>query len=302
MISDRASSHSCPACGSVAVTHYWHHVWQAPDKSVERCDTCGLYFLTPLPDTAEQCAFDANYSQYIRAREALVPPASGVNFAAAVDHSIALRFGDIGHHFNDVQSVLEIGAELGGFLQRLKGCVPVLAGVDSCPEYARALAQQGYEAYTYITDVPEARRYDRICMFSLLEHIVDPISFLQRAAAHLTPNGYLVIEVPHAREPLLGLYDVDAFKSFYFQRMHPFVYSLEALRAVLARAGLVIGDVAPKQRYGLANHLTWLRHGRPGGSPALAARFAGGADVAYIAALEAHGDTDTLYLTAAPAR
>lgn len=293
-------SRSCPVCAGERTRPFWETVWGDPSQRVMACDGCGLFFLAQARSGEGQRDFDRNYDAYIAERAKAVP--GGEAFAELVDESIAERFADIGERFAGSRSTLEIGAERGGFLDRLKGRVPGLTGVDACPAYHDTLRGKGYRAFSYISDVPDSERHDRICLFSLLEHIPEPVPFLRDVARRLAPDGLVVIEVPSAAEPLVSLYDIPAFKSFYFQAMHPYVYSLKALDVVLEAAGLKRTSVKYKQRYGLANHLQWLKAGVPGGSAAYEALFAGAADAAYRRALEDKGVTDTVYVVAAHRR
>jgi|GEM_PF-852640 len=290
----------CPVCGSERTGEFWPHVWGSPDKTVHVCATCRSFFIWPQSTADEQAAFDQDYAAYIDARAAEVAVHIDSSFDDMVDDSIEKRWADIGHWFKDAQTVLEIGAEKGGFLDRLRADGPKtsLVGVDACPAYTELLAEKGYAAFAYVEDVPEDKRFERVCFFSLLEHILDPVAFLRRTATHLEPGGLMVIEVPLSRDPLVSIYDIDAFKNFYFQAMHPYVFGLEALDLLLERSGLMRVDVRFKQRYGLANHLQWLKEGAPGGSSALSAIFDGAAEGEYIAALEKAETTDTVYVAA----
>lgn len=292
-------SAACPICGAADSRRYWDKVWGAPGKTVQACNACGSFFLWPPSSAAEQAEFDRGYAQYIAVRARAVEPHAGAEFGVLVEDSIAVRLADIGTWFDGAVSVLEIGAETGGFLDRLHGRCARLVGVDAAPEYAAILKSKGYGGHRYIEDVPAATPFDRVCCFSLLEHIREPAAFLARASALLAPGGRMVIEVPSARDPLLALYELPAFKDFYFQAMHPQVFSPQAVEMLLKRAGFGSAEVRFKQRYGLANHLQWLRKGVPGGAPDLARMFADGADHAYVSALEKAGMTDTVYISAA---
>jgi 2-polyprenyl-3-methyl-5-hydroxy-6-metoxy-1,4-benzoquinol methylase len=289
---------SCPICRSARIGLFWDKVWGDPSMHVMKCEECALFFLDKGRGAEGQKKFDANYDKYIAARAETVSKHTDAKFEELVDESIAERFADIGRHFEGSLATLEVGAERGGFLDRLKGRVPKLTGVDACPDYHETLRGKGYAAYSYVQDVPKTERYDRICLFSLLEHIPEPFPFMAALAERLAPEGRVVIEVPSAAEPLVSLYDIAAFKSFYFQAMHPYVYSLKALDVLLEKSGLKKLSVQHKQRYGLANHLQWLKEGVPGGSPVFAKLFDGAADEAYRKALETGGQTDTLYLIA----
>ena len=288
----------CPICNGGDSGEFWPRVWKATGKTVRICSVCRSYFQWPLNTSEQQAEFDRTYDAYIADRAAEVRISADSNFDDLVEDSIEERMADIGLWFSGVKSVLEIGAEKGGFLDRLRSDCEQLVGVDACPAYTEHLASKGFEAYTYLEGVPSDRLFDRVCFFSLLEHIADPVSFLKLAASHLNDVGVIVLEVPLASDPLISLYDLAAFKDFYFQAMHPYVYSIDALTYLLERAGLKISQVRYKQRYGLSNHLKWLKDGKPGGLALFSELFSGEADKEYREALEKSGHTDTIYIYA----
>jgi 2-polyprenyl-3-methyl-5-hydroxy-6-metoxy-1,4-benzoquinol methylase len=291
-------SHSCPLCDEDAPDVFHPHVWKGNGQRVMRCPHCEAFFVDPQLSQEEQKQFDADYHQYIETRAAVVLQHDERTFDDHVDESIAERLTDIGRWFQQGLSILEVGAEKGGFLDLVAPTADRIAAVDSCPEYVTILAQKGYAAYRYIEDVPPTEKYQRICLFSLLEHIAKPQEFLREIKWRMAEDGYLIIEVPLAKEPLIALYDIADFKSFYFQAMHPYVYSEKAAKAVLERAGFVVEQIQYKQRYGLANHLQWLTAGIPGGNKQFEQLFGGKTDEAYKKALENAGHTDTMYIFA----
>jgi len=292
------SNHQCPLCHDESPAQYWPEVWNAPGRSVMYCKGCESYFLHPQLTERDQQAFDREYDNYIADRAKLVSQYTEETFDSLVDDSIEERFQDIAEWFESGVSVLEIGAEKGGFLDRIAPVVGEVSAVDACPEYTDILQGKGYSAYRYVWDVPADKQYDRICLFSLLEHIPDPRPFLARLHQCLQPGGYMIIEIPSAKEPLISLYDIPAFKSFYFQSMHPYVYSVKAASLVLREVGFEVSKVQYKQRYGLSNHLNWLKAGAPGGDACFTSLFEGAADQEYCRALEASGHTDSVYIVA----
>jgi SAM-dependent methyltransferase len=291
-------SKSCPLCSSKLPQPYWPTVWNAPNKRVMFCPSCDSFFLDPPETEDEQRKFDVGYDRYIQARSELLSKHIPQTFDTLVDESIEIRFQDLKQFFEGSPTVLEVGAEKGGFLDRIAHTAGSMAAVDSCPEYIDILKNKGYPVFSYVWDLPPSVSYDRICLFSLLEHVHSPLPFLTRLKDCLTPAGLMILEIPSANEPLLSLYDVSAFKSFYFQAMHPYVYSEKAIRMLLVRCGMVVEKIMYKQRYGLANHLQWLKDGTPGGSAHFSSIFAGHADSEYLKSLEASGHTDTLYVVA----
>lgn len=288
---------SCPLCGSKNIKLFWKIVWGDPDKVSKKCSDCELLFISPPTTEHEQTLFDLNYNNYIKKRERFVARYINKKFENLVDDSIEERFNDISSNFLNVSSVMEIGAEKGGFLSRLQNTVDNLTGIDPCREYQEILRKQGLCVYSYIDDVPDGEEYDRICFFSLLEHIRDPVPFMLNVKKHLKPNGIIVAEVPFIKDPLLSLYDNDAFKSFTIQAMHPFIYSERALSLLFAKTSLKIIKFQYKQRYGISNHIQWLKKGHPGVDKNIEQVFKK-LNKEYVSTLESSGNTDTIYLLA----
>lgn len=76
---------------------------------------------------------------------------------------------------------------------------------------------------------------------------------------------------------------------------HLVLHTRESLRLFLADAGFRDIQIAGVQRYGLANHLTWLSRGEPGGHRTTLAAFETPAlGEAYADALARIDATDTL--------
>lgn len=211
------------------------------------------------------------------------------------------RFEKIRDCFRGVRNVLEIGAGDGSFLAHVAAqCPDVALASQEIDQNTRAArdAIRGLSQFASFDDVRAGgERYDLICMFHVLEHVLAPGQFLSDAAECLAPDGRLVIEVPSLSDPLLSLYRCEAYRRFYFQRQHPYVYSANSLSRLLAHVGFEVEHSIDHQRYGLENHLHWLSEGKPGGSEALREIFRScGAD--YLRALERAGHADSFIAVA----
>ena len=137
-------------------------------------------------------------------------------------------------------------------------------------------------------------------MFHVLEHLPDPLPVLRAIRGKLAAeSGMLVVEVPHARDFLLSELHNEAFTAFTLWSQHLVLHTRESLSLLLRAAGFVDVEVVGVQRYGLANHLTWLSEGKPGGHQGALARLETEAlGDAYAAALAGIDATDTLVATA----
>jgi 2-polyprenyl-3-methyl-5-hydroxy-6-metoxy-1,4-benzoquinol methylase len=216
---------------------------------------------------------------------------------------IERRFEKLRSCIEGAESVLEVGAGDASFLAHVRQQLPdVSLATQEIDQNTRAArdAIPGLVQYADLGDVERGpKRYDLVCFFHVLEHIFEPESFLADCSACLAPGGRLVIEVPSLDDPLLSVYGSEAYRRFYFQRQHPYVYSAASLGRLLEHLGFEVERAIHHQRYGLENHLAWLSRGQPGGSKELREIF-GGCEADYMRALELSGRVDSFIAIAKP--
>ncbi len=107
-------------------------------------------------------------------------------------------------------------------------------------------------------------------------------------------GGTIIIEVPHARDFLLDALRIRSFIDFTLWSEHLVLHTRESLTAVVRAAGFTNECVTGFQRYGLSNHLYWLRHGKPGGHEQFARFSRPDLDVSYATMLKDIDQTDSL--------
>lgn len=284
---------SCPLCQGLDHEFVSDKVWSLESGKVFRCRVCDLTFIDPVMNDEEEKEFYRNYSKHVVARGAVATEDPAELHRKAQAASIG-RLEKIRAYFGHSQRILEVGASTGAFLELLEG--DDRFGVEPADAHRKFLERFCQKVYSDLSEVPEAPAFDIICMFHVFEHIRKPLPFLHECSRRLKKGGKIIIEVPHINDPLLKLYNCAAFKEFYFQPMHPYVYSCSSLEHVFTNAGLKIEGFIYYQRYGLDNHLTWLTKGKPGCDPVFTSVFSD--QTVYKAQLEHARITDTIFCVA----
>lgn len=255
------------------------------DISVKRCRKSGVIFLdraneslnTYYSDKPDDSTFVCTTGEVIPISEMEDTARRSAQFSSAVRGKAWLDFGT------------GRGQILDAFCGVAKSC----AGVELNKQHCRAIAARGHRVEPSI-DSYEPASLDIITLFHVLEHLDHPVEMLRALSSRLIAGGRMIVEVPHARDALLGLYDCDPFRRFTLWSEHLVLHTRESLRATIEAAGLRCDAVIGYQRYPVSNHLYWLRHGKPGGhavwsfldDPALTAT--------YAATLQRIDATDTL--------
>lgn len=105
--------------------------------------------------------------------------------------------------------ILDVGCGSGVFLNRLKASIQgaELFGYDLNEDLINQLSKQGFgvlpsdpQKFSYALE--DAPLFDAICMLQVIEHVADPISFMNIFLKYLKPGGLVVITTPDAAGPI----------------------------------------------------------------------------------------------------
>lgn len=159
------------------------------------------------------------------------------------------------------KTILDFGSGAGGFLKLALPVAKKVYGVelDSISQFYT----NKIEVKKHIEDFDI--KFDVITLFHVLEHIEDPIGLLKKLRNYLNVGGKIIIEVPNDNDALISYYNLQSFKNFTYWSLHLYSYNKKTLDKICKRAGFKKTIIDFFQRYSLANHVGWLKDGRPGG-------------------------------------
>ncbi|MBY0341649.1 MAG: class I SAM-dependent methyltransferase [Rhodocyclaceae bacterium] len=222
----------CPGCG--AATRDTTLLFSKNNIPHVRCNHCDLvYTLATLTPSADAAQYDGN--EFMRAYVELKrhPLYAKLEIAKArylLQRVQAQRAG--------VRTVLDIGASTGAMM-----AAAGLQGLDGYGiEPDRAMAEllgrlypqrliNGYFPQDLSQDWP---LFDLITLLDVLEHMVEPVCFLESIKASLGPEGVLLVQVPNFNSLLVQM---DGPKNSNFCIGHWQHFTAATLSALLARAG-----------------------------------------------------------------
>jgi 2-polyprenyl-3-methyl-5-hydroxy-6-metoxy-1,4-benzoquinol methylase len=240
------------------------------DHWVAECLSCGHIQQTPLPTVEE----DNEYYQKNEMSRRLVSKMEMDDWAMMMKYE---EYGE--EHCNIISKIipsienkiLEIGSGYGWFVEKMRAKGYFCDGIELSDEKrAMALKRSKTELLSYnllIDDLPagvsveDGGGYDMICMFFVLEHILDPILLLTKSLSMLKPGGRLLAVVPNYFDHLKLL--CDEYNAFTYFRAHLSYFKPETLRLLFEKIGLTDVNVVGKQVYSLENAIHWLRVHKP---------------------------------------
>jgi 2-polyprenyl-3-methyl-5-hydroxy-6-metoxy-1,4-benzoquinol methylase len=240
------------------VKPYYPRVWDREDVGALKCMHSGVIFLERIDHLGDS---------YYEGKE-------GLTYWNKEGRDAALRetWADDSRRAAQISPMLvnkrylDVGSGLGGILDLLKPVAKYVHAVEPQKDAMNNLRELGYEVYASTEElVSSGNEYDVITLFHVLEHIPNHTETLKQLYKALAPGGKIIIEVPHAGDALLNTYDLESFRKFTLWSEHLILHTRKSLEVFLAAAGFQQITVTGFQRFPLANHLMWLKDGKPGG-------------------------------------
>jgi 2-polyprenyl-3-methyl-5-hydroxy-6-metoxy-1,4-benzoquinol methylase len=133
--------------------------------------------------------------------------------------------------------LLDIGCNRGLLMEAARRRGWSVTGVEIASEAAnRARADYKLTVYSSLDELDPSAQFDLITAWHVLEHTLDPVGLLRRAAALLAPGGILALQVPSF--DYLTEYDQRNQIGGLICTVHNFYFTQANLPAVLERTGL----------------------------------------------------------------
>lgn len=163
-------------------------------------------------------------------------------------------------------SLIEFGCGPGYFLSRAKAIVPRVCGVEYNEPAARRARDAGFDVYDEAKDLSGLKgSFDAAFSFHVLEHVQDPLGFLERLVELVKPDGRIGISVPNQEGPIRYM-DPCVMN---MPPHHATRWSLCSLSALAEKVGLEVQRVAYEPLL-LENHsyysVYWVRQAIAGDS------------------------------------
>lgn len=217
----------CPAC----LNRQFRFTFNKKGRDFWRCTACRLEKQYPLPTLSEiKAYYDDSYSDGLYKE---FTDASNMKRLTA-QH----RFQEI-YRYCRTGRWLDIGCADGRFVECARENGLDAEGI----ELSEVAVDQGKSrgvpiTCTTIEDWNPLYRYDTITSFDVLEHVLDPVGYLQFAHRLLLPSGTLVLTVPNTGSMIRKIMGSQWF--FYIPEEHLHYFNPSNIKLILERAGFKV--------------------------------------------------------------
>jgi 2-polyprenyl-3-methyl-5-hydroxy-6-metoxy-1,4-benzoquinol methylase len=168
--------------------------WQKGDLCAVRCGRCGMIYANPVAaELASGRFYDRAGSSFY------LSPAKLESDYAPVRFERELR---LFREYCRGGSVLDVGCSTGAFLYRLRETgTYTVTGTDVVRDALDHAASRGIETVRapFLEHDFGPRRFAAVTFWAVLEHLVEPRAFLEKAAGLLEPGGHCFALVPNLR-------------------------------------------------------------------------------------------------------
>jgi SAM-dependent methyltransferase len=234
----------CPACDSAEIAPWLVKVKGAMSFNLWRCNACHTGFMNPQP---QKSYLDAIYH---KSGHGLAEPTSVEEVLrsekeypnASVD---AARLAGEAKNLlppRDGLQAIDIGSGFGFFSRAALNAGFAVTAVNP-GKWENEIFEQinGFSPLPYFFEEFDfnGKKFDLVILSQVLEHIADPVSFLQKALQLLNPGGIIAIAVPNVDSILVKILQTKENGCLWVPE-HLTYFSGPGLQSLLTRAGFTV--------------------------------------------------------------
>ena len=258
------SNGSCPCCGK----DEWRPFFQGAirngaygsvinDALVLSCNECGLVrmderFCEPL-ESYQNTAY----------RDSLKETNSAEGFYSSHDKIQLERLNML--KINNIRNarVLDVGCAAGSFLDFISGLTSSCVAIEPAINYHQNLKNKKFELYESLDSALEksVQPVSHAFCFSVIEHVFNPLKFLQQIYSLMEEKAQLTISTPNLDDYLIDL--SEEYKSFFFRKAHRWYFNYNSILRLGKNAGFKNIEIRCYQRFGISNMVNWLQYSKP---------------------------------------
>jgi len=226
----------CVLCGENNPNNF--RIWFDSYLKLYKCLKCG--FIAQYPGPGENTIinnYEDNYSlDFLKQNKEFMYPERRIVLQDIVDRIYKIK---------SKGSLLDIGCGDGHLLYLCKKRFPDCYGVEYSKDLSKfASSKTNFPIIQgkYCKEIYPPNKFDIITIIQVLEHIPNPVDFLEIVHYHLKKNGILVIEIPSISAPHFLAYRFTGIKKFVrppdgIINCHCSYFSSKTLKLLLKNCG-----------------------------------------------------------------
>lgn len=226
------------------------------DQCIYECEKCGVKFYT-------SSSIDYTNEEY---RNLVQNDPSEKTYYKNHDLEQPQHLEVLGIELLREKKIVDVGCGAGSFLDIVKGYTKDQIAIEPFKDYQNVLTRKGYKTFDYLNSLNKSfdKTIDIVTAFAVIEHVDNPIEFLQDMKRLVSKDGFILISTPNSDDWLLDLLH-DDYKSFFYRYVHKWYFNKKSLTYLANSLNFKRIEFIYKQKYDLSNLLLWLKDKKPTG-------------------------------------
>ena len=196
-----------------------------------RCVNCNFEMQFPLPDIEDLKKYyndsyrDGLYKEFVEASHMKMVNAK-------------YRFNKVKSYLSS-EKILDVGCSDGHFLKILENQGNEAEGIDISEVAVSQARLKGVKAYCAELDTFTSKlKYNTIIAFDIIEHLLNPLDFIDAIKTHLNKGGNLILSTPNKRSVFRRIMGKNWY--FYIPEEHMHYFDNVTIQKILERNGFSI--------------------------------------------------------------
>ena len=246
------SERLCPICDSEQHVPLFTDINRREGLPVSatlvRCRHCGMLYINPAPDAASLTSlYMSGFVDPVGMDSTDVKPVANIRPRKTLKRKLAYFANDcLRGHFHDWpdedgrgRSILDFGCHAGAKLTHWYQRGWQVAGIDLNGQAIQVAKRRFSGGRFWSGDLPDLEiedKFDFIRADNVIEHLLEPVIYLQALAKLLKPGGQLRIFVPNGASLSARLF--CRYSAVYWMPFHLNLFTPITLQRLFRRAGL----------------------------------------------------------------
>lgn len=228
--------------------------------SIYQCNGCGTIF------HKNEIDYDSKYKSGMY-RHSMGENSRLSNFYNLHDEESLEKFRYTGTRIFRDKIVADVGCGGGAFMDYISTVTKEIICIEPDASFREEI--KNTRPYVVFPDMQAAleeyaNRVDVLVSFDVIEHVEDPLLFLEQAFHLLSDQGGTGIIGTPTDAPIMRQLLGKDYERFLFSVQHPWIISRRGFECMAEKIGIKDYTINFYQRYGLGNMLYWLLNKAPG--------------------------------------
>ena len=245
-----------------------HSLRDDTSRNAFQCNRCGFIQIQPLPTEEEDEEFYKNGLMYGNTLNHSELYKNNLNIAERMRSWSEYQARKLSPFLHEDWKILEIGSAFGWLVEFLHNKGYDIEGLEINGDYRDIYRERtGKELFSFdiLEDSKDIREreeaYDCLLLFHVLEHIRNPVGFVNSATKLLKPGGIIYIDVPNNDDYMMKIN--KEYEAFHYVRAHLSYFSPKTLAKLLKMCNYNNIQIIGNQIYSLENASHWLNNNMP---------------------------------------